>query len=167
VRRFFFILFVLGAGAALGYFTPVLIRASDQTEFEFPAPDPDKGYVKPPRPGQSYGCNPLASGNVFDNRFTRKATIWASQTSSNVAVRISDDGKRLLLMRSMDVSAGITDPEEFTVTLNGNSYVMAEEQITLGVALIIFDVRTMKMIWSFNGQGMLGIKGESVLFQCH
>jgi hypothetical protein len=30
---------------------------------------------------------------------------------------------------------------------------MAEEQLTLGVALIIFDVHTMKMVWSFNGQG--------------
>jgi hypothetical protein len=44
---------------------------------------------------------------------------------------------------------------------------MAQEQITLGVASIIFDVRTMKIVWSVNGQGMLGIKGESVLFQCH
>jgi hypothetical protein len=43
---------------------------------------------------------------------------------------------------------------------------MAEERLILGVALIIVDVRTMKMVWSFNGQGMLGIKGESVLFQC-
>jgi hypothetical protein len=65
------------------------------------------------------------------------------------------------------VSAGITDPEEFTITLNDSSYMMAEERLTLGVALVIFDVRTMKMVWSFNGQGMLGMKGETVLFQCH
>jgi len=67
----------------------------------------------------------------------------------------------------MDVSAGITDPEEFKITSNSSSYMMAEERLTLGVALIIIDVRTMKMVWSFNGQGMLGIKGETVLFQCH
>jgi len=29
------------------------------------------------------------------------------------------------------------------------------------------NVRTMKMVWSYNGQGMLGMKGESVLYQCH
>jgi hypothetical protein len=168
MRLFFIILFALGGGAALGYFGPVLVvRAADQTEFEFSAPDPDPKYVKAPRPGQSYGCDPLARGNVFDSRFTRKATIWASQSASSVAVRISDDGKRLLLMRAMDVSAGITEAEEFTITLNNSSYMMAEERLTLGVALIIFDVRTMKMVWSFNGQGMLGMKGESVLFQCH
>ena len=51
------------------------------------------------------------------------------------------------------------------ITWNGSNYLMAEERLTLGVPLIIFDVRT--MVWSFNGQGMLGIKGESVLFQCH
>ena len=71
-----------------------------------------------------------------------------------------------MLMRATDVSVGVTDPEEFKITLNNSSYMMAEERLTLGVALIIFDVRTMKMVWSFNGQGMLGIKGESVLFQC-
>jgi len=35
----------------------------------------------------------------------------------------------------------------FKVTLNGNSYMMAEEALTLGVASMIFDVRTMKMVW--------------------
>jgi hypothetical protein len=153
--------------AALSYSWPALVRASGQTEFEFPAPDPDPKYVKPPVPGQSYGCDPLAYGNVFDNRFTHKATIWAIQSASKVAVRINDDGKQLLLMKAMDVGAGIVDPEEFKITYNSSSYMMAEERLTLGVALIIFDVRTMKMVWSFNGQGMLGIKGESVLFQCH
>jgi len=132
----------------------------------FPAPDPDPKYVHPTRPGQSYGCDPLADGNVFDNRFTHKATVWANQSASKVALRIDDDGKRLLLMKAMDVSVGVTDPEEFKITLNNSSYMMAEERLTLGVALVIFDVRTMKMVWSFNGQGMLGIKGESVLFQC-
>jgi hypothetical protein len=60
----------------------------------------------------------------------------------------------------------LAQPEEFTITLNGNGYMLAEEALTLGVASLIFDVRTMKMVWSFNGQGMLGMKGETVLFQC-
>jgi hypothetical protein len=71
------------------------------------------------------------------------------------------------LMRATDVSVGVAQPEEFKITLNNASYMQAEEQLTLGVALLIFDVRTMKMVWPFNGQGMLGMKGESVLFQCH
>jgi hypothetical protein len=164
--RLFFIILLAGAfGVALGNFGPTLVRAG-MTEFEFAAPDPDPQYVKLPRPGQSYGCDPLANGNVIDNRLIHKATVWANQNASKVAVRVSDDGKRLLLMRAMDVSVGVTDPEEFKITSNGSYYMMAEERLTLGVALIIFDVRTMKMVWSFNGQGMLGMKGESVLFQC-
>jgi hypothetical protein len=168
VRLFFFILVALVVGAGLGHFGPGLVfAASDQTEVAFPAPDPELKFVKPPRPGQSFGCDPLARANVFDDRVNRKATIWTSQTASKVALQISDDGKRLSLMRATDVSAGVAQPEEFKVTLNGNSYMTAEEQLTLGVASLIFDVRTMKMVWSFNGQGMLGMKGETVLFQCH
>jgi hypothetical protein len=70
-------------------------------------------------------------------------------------------------MRATDVSVGVAQPEEFKITSNSTSYIQAEERLTLGVALLIFDVRTMKMVWSFNGQGMLGMKGETVLFQCH
>jgi len=122
MRQFFVLLLALVVGGALGYFGPILVRAA--AEYEIPAPDPDPKYVKPPRPGLSYGCDPLAHGNVVDNRFNHKATIWADQSASNVAVRISDDGKRLLLMRSMDVSTGTTEPEEFKITLNNSSYMM-------------------------------------------
>jgi len=168
VRFFFLILLALGVGAAVGHFGPRLVRGSDQTEFTFAAPDPDPKYVKPPKPGQSYACDPLAGGNVTENRLAHNATVWVSQSSaSKVAIRVSDDGKQLLLARAMDVGAGITDPEEFKITSSSSNYLMAEERLILGVALIIIDVRTMKMAWSFNGQGMLGIKGETVLFQCH
>jgi hypothetical protein len=53
------------------------------------------------------------------------------------------------------------------ITLNSRSYLTAQEPLTLGLASLTFDVRTMKMVWSFSGQGMLGMKGETVLFQCH
>jgi hypothetical protein len=169
VRLLFLILFALCVGAALGYFVPGLVRGTgNETEFKFPAPDPDPRYVKSPGPGQSYACDPLASGNVTEDRITHDAIVWVSQSSaSKVAVRVSDDGKQLLLMRAMDVSAGSTDPEKFKITSSSGLYLTAEERLLLGVALIIFEVRTMKMAWSFNGQGMLGIKGETVLFQCH
>ena len=166
MRLFFFILVALFFGGCLGYFGPGLVFAANQTELTFPAPDPDPKFVKPPRPGQSFGCDPLADANVFDDRFSHKATVWTKYEASKVAIQISDDGKRLSLMRATDVSAGVAQPEEFKITLNNASYMQAEEQLTLGVALLIFDVRTMKMVWSFNGQGMLGMKGESVLFQC-
>ena len=168
MRLFFLILFALGVGAALGHFGPGLVRGAGETEFRFPAPDPDPKYVKPPRPSQSYACDPLAGGNVTEDRLSHNAIVWVSQSSaSKVAVRVSDDGKQLLLMRAMDVSVGVTDAEQFKITSSSSNYLMAEERLLLGVALIVVDVRTMKMVWSFNGQGMLGIKGESVLFQCH
>jgi hypothetical protein len=167
VRLFFFVLVALIVGMGVGYFGPNSVFAADKTELTFPAPDPDPKFVKPPRPGHSFGCDPLADANVFDDRFNHKATIWTKYEASKLAIQISDDGKRLSLMRATDVSAGVAQPEEFKITYNSTSYMQAEEQLTLGVALLIFDVRTMKMVWSFNGQGMLGMKGESVLFQCH
>lgn len=167
VRLFMFTFVALIVGAALGYVGPRVVFAADQTESAFPAPDPDPKFVKPLRTGNSFGCDPLARANVFDDRLNHKATIWTSQSGSKVAIQLSADSKRLLLMRAVDVSVGVTQPEEFTVTLNGSNYMTAEEHLTLGVASIIFDTRTMKMVWSFNGQGMLGMKGETVLFQCH
>jgi len=66
-----------------------------------------------------------------------------------------------------DVSVGAAEPEEFTITSNTSSYLTAKEDLTLGLRSIIFDARTNRMVWSFNGQGMLGMKGETVLLQCH
>ena len=60
----------------------------------------------------------MASGNVFDDRFTKKATVWAMYPASKVAIRVSGDGKQLLLMRAMDVDVGVTNPEEFKITTN-------------------------------------------------
>ncbi len=168
MRQFAFMAAALGIGVAMGYFGSDRLRASSsgQIEFAYPAPDPNPKYVKLPKPGESYACEPLARGNVFDNRFSNNATIWVSQSASTVAVRIGPDGRQLMLMFADSVSIGITDPQELKITLNSQSYLMAEQELTLGKALIIFDVRTMKMIWSFNGQGMLGMKGKSVLYQC-
>jgi hypothetical protein len=162
-----FVLVSLIVETGLGYFEPISAFAADKTEVTIPAPDPDPKLVKPPRPGESFACDPLAAANVFDDRFTRRATIWTNYAASKVAIEVSGDGKRLLLMRESDVSAGVAQPEEFAITYLGNtSYLTAQEPLTLGLASIIFDVRTMKMVWSFNGQGMLGMKGETVLFQC-
>jgi hypothetical protein len=163
-----FVLLALIIGAGLGHFGPNLVfAASDLTEVAFPAPDPDPKFVKPPRPGQSYGCDPIAGANAFDDRLKHRATVWTNYSASTVAIQVSDDGRKLLLARATDVSAGVAQPEEFTITLNNNSYLTANENLTLGLASVIFDVRTMKMVWSYNGQGMLGMKGETVLFQCH
>ncbi|MCK1367244.1 hypothetical protein [Bradyrhizobium sp. 62] len=153
-------------GATAGYVVASFGGASAPTEASFPAPDPAPQFVKPPRAGQSYGCDPIADANVVDERFKRKAIVWTNQSPSKVAIQAAPDSKRVLLMRATDVSVGVAQPEEFTITSNTASYLTAEEHLTLGIAAIIFDVKTMKMVWSFNGQGMLGIKGESVLFQC-
>jgi hypothetical protein len=168
MRVFLFVLVALILGVGLGHFGPSFVFAgSEPVEVSFPAPDPDPKFVNPPRPGQSFGCDPLAEANVFDDRFKHRATMWTSYSASKVAIQINENGKKLLLARATDVSVGVAQPEEFAITSNTSSYLTAREDLTLGLASIIFDVRTMKMVWSFNGQGMLGMKGESVLFQCH
>jgi len=119
---------------ALSYFWPVLVRALDQTKFEFLAPDPDPQYVKPPVPGQSYGCDPLADSNVFDDRFTHKATIWGRPVSVEGCYpgeRYTMTGNGYCFMRATDVSWRYRS-KEFKITLNNSSYMMAEEAAHLG-----------------------------------
>ena len=70
-------------------------------------------------------------------------------------------------MLATDVSAGITQPQEFNITLSTSGSLMAEQRLVGDVALLFLDARTLKAVWSYNGQGMLGLKGETVLFQCH
>jgi hypothetical protein len=165
LQLLFFVCLALPVGAAVGYFGPAFVFAAQKTEWALPAPDPQ--LIRPAEPGASFACDPLADAEVVDNRFNHKATVWTTKQASPVALEISTDGKRLSLMRAMDASHGITQPEEFEITSNTTSYNLAEDgQLTLGVGLIIFDVHTMKAVWSFNGQGMLGMKGETVLFQC-
>ena len=167
MRFLFFVSLALLVGAGVGHFGPAFVFAGERTEWTLPAPDPSPQFIKPAKPGASFACDPLADAEVVDNRFNHKATVWTTKQASPVALEISTDGKRLSLMRAMDVSHGATQPEEFEITSNTTSYNLAEDgQLTLGVGLIIFDVHTMKAVWSFNGQGMLGMKGETVLFQC-
>ena len=167
MRVFFLILLALVVGAGLGHFGPTVFAASDLTELTFPTPDPDPKFVKAPRPGQSYACDPVAAANVFDDKLKKRAAVWTNYSASKLAIQVSGDGKKLVLARAIDVTAGVAQPEEFAVTSNNSSYLTAKEDLTLGVATIILDVRTSRMVWSFNGQGMLGMKGETVLLQCH
>jgi hypothetical protein len=167
MRVLLFVLVVTILGAGRGLFGPSsAVTASNLKEETYFAPDPDPALVRPPQAGQSFVCDPIANANVFDDQIKHRATVWTNQTTPQVAIHINEDGKNLLLARAMDIAAA--QPEEFSITLNGNYYMSAEKHLTLGLASIIFDVRTMKMVWSFTGQGTLGgIKGESALFQCH
>jgi hypothetical protein len=161
MRVLLLIFVALIAGVGLGYFGPSLVfAASDLTELTFPAPDLDPKFVKRPTPGQSFGCDPIAAGNVFDDRLKHRATAWTNYSASKVAIQISGDGKQLLLARATDVSAGVAQPEEFTITLNGTNYLTAEERLTLGVASVIFDVRTMKMVWFLQRSRNAGDEGR-------
>jgi len=44
---------------------------------------------------------------------------------------------------------------------------MATGPFNFGASSLIFDLKTLKAIYSYTGQGMLGIKGQSILFTCH
>lgn len=132
MRQFFLILLALTVGAGLGHFGSDFVMAANRTEWTFPAPDPDAKFVKPPRAWQSYACDPLASANVFDDRFDHRATVWTKYEASKVAIQVSDDGKRLSVMRANDVAAGSTQPEDFKITLNNNSYICRQKAADLG-----------------------------------
>jgi hypothetical protein len=125
MRIILLVLCALVAGVALGYFGPGLVSAaSDQKTLIIAAPNPT--LVRPPKPGQSYGCDPIADANAFFDVFAEhRATVWTSRSASVVAIQISNDGETVSLAKAMNASIGVVDPEEFTVTQNGNYYLTA------------------------------------------
>jgi hypothetical protein len=95
------------------------------------------------------------------------ANADAGRTSEKVSLNLSDDGKTLFVLYAYDVGNGVTDPIPLTVHSKTKSYVVAAGQQLLGETAVILDVKSWKAVISFTGQGMLGIKGSSLLLQCH
>ena len=116
MRLLFIVSLALLIGAGVGRFGPAFVFAAGKTELTFPAPDPDPKLVNPPKPGAAFACDPLADANVFAARSTHEATVWTNYEGSKAAIQISGDGKRLAFMLADDVSAGITQPQEFNIT---------------------------------------------------
>jgi hypothetical protein len=123
---------------------------------------PDRGY-KPS--SMSLGCEAVAQGSAYENKLAGTANAESGPNADNLALSLSQDGKTLSILYAYDVSNGSTQPIQ--VHSKTASYIVAQGQQTLGETAVILDVQSLKAVVTYTGQGILGIKGNSYLLQCH
>jgi hypothetical protein len=73
------------------------------------------------------------------------------------------------LLSAEQLNAGITDagpPIPITYDARDGSYIVANKADGLDVTTVILDLRTLKGVVSYTGQGMIGMKGRSSLIAC-
>jgi hypothetical protein len=66
-----------------------------------------------------------------------------------------------------DVANGASEGQMLRIVSTSDPYIVAVGNGTLATYSLILNVKTLKAVFSFNGQGMLGVKGISTLFICH
>jgi len=83
------------------------------------------------------------------------------------ALSMTADGKFIFLLATFEVEQGATDAgDPIPISYKDGNYIVANRAKGLDVISIILDVRTLKAVISYTGQGMLGIKGRSILASC-
>jgi hypothetical protein len=93
-------------------------------------------------------------------------TLLVSETSR--AGHARPDGKGIFMLPASAVRAGATDAgDPIPITSASKAYIVASRANGLDVHTLILDVRTLKAVWTYTGQGMSGIKGFATVLACH
>ena len=155
------------AGAAL-YITKST-WAGGPGEYTLKFPDRDPKYVNPVAPSEEYACDPITEAVAYENRLDGPtANARAGAGTEHVAIRMSPDGKGIFMLLASAVRAGATDAgDPIPITSASKAYIVASRANGLDVHTLILDVRTLKAVWTYTGQGMLGIKGFAAVLACH
>ena len=106
---------------------------------------------------------------AYENRLDGPtANARAGAGTEHVAIRMSPDGKGIFMLPASAVRAGASDAgDPIPITSASKTYIVASRANGLDVHTLILDVRTLKAVWTYTGQGMLGIKGFATLLACH
>ena len=155
------------AGAAL-YITKST-WAGGPGEYTLKFPDRDPKYVNPVAPSEEYACDPITEAVAYENRLDGPtANARAGAGTEHVAIRMSPDGKGIFMLPASAVRAGATDAgDPIPITSASKTYLVASRANGLDVHTLILDVRTLKAVWTYTGQGMWGIKGFATVLACH
>jgi hypothetical protein len=159
--RFIAVGAVVLISVALGYFVRDYIDTTATTVISVPFPD--MGH-KPS--SLDLGCTSLLVGAAYENRFDHTADVRVERAPTKLALRISPDKKKAYVLYAFDVENGATEPIELNVESATEAYIIAHGQQIVGSTNVILDMQTYKAIINYTGQGMLGIKGGSVVVQC-
>jgi hypothetical protein len=152
----------VSAALALGYFGHDYLNVNKMLVVS--KPFPDVAY-KPA--SLDLGCSAIMTGTAYEDRFEHSANVRVEHEGAKLALRISPDRKKAYVLYAFDVSNGVTEPVELDVESATSSYIVAHGAQLVGGTSIILDMKTYKAVVNYTGQGLLGIKGGSVLAQCH
>jgi hypothetical protein len=160
--------------AAGGFYFNRLVHDPGKADLELDFPDIDSQFIEAVAPNKEYGCSAITEAEASENRIhtggaglAPTANALSGTATDKVALRIAADGKGLFLLFAFDVAHGATDAgEPLPILQQTKNYVVASRPDVLGVTSVILDAKTLKAVVSFTGQGMLGIKGRSLLLQC-
>jgi hypothetical protein len=152
---------VLLAVFAAGFFGRDLV-GSDKAEFKSTFPDAALSASSL----SNLGCTAVMAGSAYEDRLDGSANARAGRVPEKLALNLSDDSKTLSLLYAYDVGNGMTDPVKLDVHSKTDRYLVAHGKQILGETAVILDLKSGKGVVSYTGQGMLGIKGSSLLVEC-
>jgi hypothetical protein len=163
------ILSLMLCSALVGFYGPRYLFKNEPAEIQLLLAD-----ATPSRPvGQNFdlGCREVVEATAQESVFDPKSAIARSGLGTdNAAIHISPDKKSVTVLFAYDVSNGATEGQVLVVRYpprDTDTYLVATAEETLSVHSLILNLKTMKAVYTFTGQGMLGIKGYSTLMICH
>ena len=157
-------------GATAGYHVLRLLQYPRQATFRVALPD--TSYVRPVAPNQDYGCNAVTEASVYEDRLdgptANALSALPGDAAEKVAIKFSADGKGVYVLTSTAVKYGATDAgNPIPLTSKSDAYIVASRNDGLNVETLIVDVKTLKAVLSYTGQGLLGsVRGRSLLLTC-
>ena len=165
------VLIALGAVGGI-YVNRLVQRGEGDLELRFPDSDPK--VLRSVAAGQDYGCNAVTEAETFENHLHTEGTRAAPTANARsgagtdkVALKITNDGKGILLLSASDVGHGVTDAgDPIPITVWAQGVIVANRARGLDVVSLVLDVKTLKAVVTYTGQGMLGINGRSLLLAC-
>ena len=167
VRALAIVVIAAVAGAAAGFFIPRLLQLPSRIDFKYKFPD--LGTVaKPIAPGLTYACTAITQAEVYENREAEPtANVGSGKGGDEVLLKISDDRKGILVSFPFAATADASDTSEPLPIVNESaSYVVASKASGTDIVTVFLDVSTLKAIYTYTGQGMVGIRGRSLLLAC-
>ena len=161
------VLIALGAVGGV-YVNRLLQRGEGDLELRFPDSDPK--VLRPVVAGQDY-----TKAEAFENHIHTEGTRPAPTANARsgvgtdkVALKITNDGKGILLLSASDVGHGVTDAgDPLPITVWTQGFIVANRARGLDIVSLVLDLKTLKAVVSYTGQGTLGINGRSLLLACH
>ena len=154
------------AAAAAGFFVPRYFQYPSRIDFKYKFPD-QVISPKPIAPNVSYDCLSMTRAEVYENRDDGPtANVSSGKGGDVVSLKVSSDGKGFLVSFPYAAADDTDFSAPVPIASNTEGLVVANKSNGTDLVSIIFDLNTLKAIYSFTGQGMTGIRGRSLLLAC-